>query len=99
MDLYIYKGDALYSDGKLSISIHQKETNKFVYIPYRTFHQRHTIENYVWGELKCYVRYNTEEKTSKNSKQYFILDFVILGVLAKLFQHITYSQRNKLLNT
>ena len=62
MDLFIYKGDAFYTEGKLSVSIHQKETNKFMYIPYRSFHQRHTIKNYVWGELKHYVRYNTEEK-------------------------------------
>ena len=32
MDLFIYKGDSFYLDGKLSISIHQKETNKFMYI-------------------------------------------------------------------
>ena len=30
MDLFIYKSDAFYTDGKLSISIHQKETNKFM---------------------------------------------------------------------
>ena len=46
MDLYIYKGDVFYSDGKLSISIHQKETNKFMCIPYRSNHQ-HTIKNSV----------------------------------------------------
>jgi len=62
MDLFIYKGKNFYEDGKLSVSIHQKETNKFMYIPYRSFHQRHTIKNYVWGELRRYVRYNTEEK-------------------------------------
>ena len=39
MDLFIYKSDAFYSDGKLSISIHQKETNKFIYIPHQSFHQ------------------------------------------------------------
>ena len=43
MDLYIYKGDAFYSDGKLSISIHKKETKKFMHIPYRSFHQRHNF--------------------------------------------------------
>ena len=43
-----YKGYEFYVDGKLSVSIHQKEANKFMYIPYRSFHQRHTIKNYVW---------------------------------------------------
>ena len=68
MDLFIYKVYELYVDGKLSVSIHQKEANKFMYIPLRSFHQRHTIKNYVWGELKHYVCYNTEEKKLKNSK-------------------------------
>ena len=30
-NLLIYKGDTFYSDGKLSISIHQKESNKFIF--------------------------------------------------------------------
>ena len=68
MDLFIHKVSSFYTDGKLSISIHQKETNKFMYIPYRSFHQRHTIKNYVWGELKRYVRYNTEEKKLQNTQ-------------------------------
>ena len=103
MDLFIFKGDAFNLDDKLSVSIHQKETNKFMYIPYRSFHQRHTIKNYVWGELKHYVRYNTEEKNFKKLRTRFYLRLRNRGfkkyVLTKLFQHITYSQRNKLLNT
>ena len=61
-DLFVYKSNSFYLDGKLSISIHQKETNKFLYIPFRSFHQKHTIKNIVWGKLKHYVRYNTEGK-------------------------------------
>jgi hypothetical protein len=103
MDLFIYKGDSFYRDGKLSISIHQKETNKFMYIPYRSFHQKHTIKNYVWGELKRYVRYNTEEKNFSKLKTRFFLRLRNRGfrkyVLIKLFQHVTYAQRNKLLNS
>ena len=47
MDLFIYKGNTFYMDGKLSVSLHQKETNKFMYIPFCSFHQHHTIKNYV----------------------------------------------------
>ena len=103
MDLVIYKSGSFYLDGKLSISIHQKETNKFMYIPFRSFHQRHTIKNFVWGELKRYVRFNTEEKIFKKLKTRFFLNLHNRGfrkfVLTELFQHVTYSQRNKLLNT
>ena len=101
MDLFIYKGKNFYEDGKLSVSIHQKETNKFMYIPYRSFHQRHTIKNYVWGELRRYVRYNTEEKNFKKLKVRFFLRLRNRGfrkyMLSKLFSKITYAQRDELL--
>ena len=101
MDLFIYKGKDFYEDGKLSVSIHQKETNKFMYIPYRSFHQRHTIKNYVWGELRRYVRYNTEEKNFKKLKVRFFLRLRNRGfrkyTLSKLFSKITYTQRDELL--
>ena len=103
MDLFIYKGNDFYEDGKFSVSIHQKETNKFMYIPYRSYHQRHSIKNYVWGELTRYVRYNTEEKNFKKLKTKFFLRLRNRGfkkyLLRKLFSKITYTQRNKLLNT
>ena len=57
-------------DGKLSISIHQKETTKFMNIPFRSFHQQHTIKNIVWGKLKRYVWYNTEEKIFKKNSDF-----------------------------
>ena len=101
MDLFIYKGYAFYEDGKLSVSIHQKETNKFMYIPYRSFHQKHSINNYVWGKLKRYVRYNTEEQNFRKLKTRFFVRLRNRGlrkcVLMKLFSKITYAQRNELL--
>ena len=74
-----------------------------MYIPYRSFHQRHSIKNYVWGELRRYVRYNTEEKNFKKLKTQFFLRLRNRGfkkyLLLKLFNKITYAQRNKLLKT
>jgi len=103
MDLYIYKGKDFYEDGKLSVSIHQKETNKYMYIPYRSDHQRHTIKNYVWGELKRYVRYNTEENNFKKLRMRFFLRLRNRGfkkyMLKRLFSKVTYAQRNELLKT
>ena len=103
MDLFIYKSNDFYEDGKFSVSIHEKETNKFMYIPYRSFHQKQTIKNYVWGELRRYVRYNTEEKNFKKLRIQFFLRLRNRGfkkyLLRKLFSKITYVQRNKLLNS
>ena len=72
-----------------------------MYIPYRSYHQRHTIKNYVWGELRRYVRYNTEEKNFKKLRVRFFLRLRNRGfrkyTLKKLFSKITYAQRNELL--
>ena len=72
-----------------------------MYISYRSFHQRHTIKNYVWGELRRYVRYNTEEKNFKKLKVRFFLRLRNRGfrkyMLSKLFSKITYAQRDELL--
>ena len=76
-----------------------------MYIPFRfvSFHQQHTIKNIVWGELKRYVRCNLEEKIFKKLRSRFFLSLRNNGfkkyIHTKLFQHVTYSQRDKLLNT
>ena len=72
-----------------------------MYIPYRSYHQRHTIKNYVWGELKRYVRYNTEENNFKKLRMRFFLRLRNRGfkkyMLKRLFSKVTYAQRNELL--
>ena len=62
MDLFIYKSNSFYLDGKLSISIHQKEISKFLYIPFRfvSFHQQHTIKNIVLGRALCALQFGWE---------------------------------------
>ena len=54
-----------------------------------------------WGER--YVRYNLEEKIFKNLRSRFLLSLRNNGIKkyihAKLFQHVTYLLRDKLLNT
>ena len=52
MDFYTFKGNNFYITGKLSIKVYQKPENRYMYIPYKCAHARHTIKNYVTGELK-----------------------------------------------
>ena len=53
MDLYIFKGNNFFITGKLSIKVYQKPENRYMYIPYKSAHPRHTIKNYVIGELRA----------------------------------------------
>ena len=50
-----------------------------MYITFWSFHQRHTIKNFVWGELKRYVRYNMEEKHFKSSERASLYVCVTVG--------------------
>ena len=73
MDLHIFKGEKNYNGGKLSIKVYQKLENKYMYIPYKSAHPRHTIKNYVIGELKRCVRINMEDLNFLKIKNRFFL--------------------------
>jgi len=73
MDLYIYKGYKFYSHGILDFRIFQKEINRYMYIPKKSGHISHTIKNYVLGELKRYIRYNSLKITFLKLEQSFFL--------------------------
>ena len=73
-----------------------------MYIPYKSAHPRHTIKNYVLGELKRYVRINTEELNYQKIKNSFFLRMRNRGfhknVLANWFSQVKYSNRAKFLD-
>ena len=57
------KGEKFFSTGILDFRIFQKEINRYMYIPSKSGHVTHTIKNYVLGELKRYIRYNSLKLT------------------------------------
>ena len=101
MDLHIFKGENFYNEGKLSIKVYQKPENKYMYIPYKSAHPRHTIKNYVIGELKRYVRINTEELNFLKIKNRFFLRMRNRGFkkykLSHWFSEVKFSSRAKFL--
>ena len=48
-----------FSSGFLDFKIFQNEINRYTYIPQKSGHIAHTIKNYVLGELKRYIRFNS----------------------------------------
>ena len=62
MDLFVFKGKSFLDNGKFEVSVFQKEENKYMYIPATSGHQTHTINNFIIGELRRYVRFNTIKK-------------------------------------
>ena len=101
MDLYIFKGINFHINGKLSIKIYQKPENRYMYIPFKSAHPRHTIKNYILGELKRYVRINTDELNFLKIRNSFFLRMRNRGFnkhkLSLWFSEIKYSSRAKYL--
>ena len=101
MDLYIFKGIDFHINGKLSIKVYQKPENRYMYIPIKSAHLRHTIKNYILGELKRYVRINTDELNFLKIRNNFFLRMRNRGFnkhkLSLWFSEIKYSSRAKYL--
>ena len=70
-----------------------------MYISYKSAHPRHTIKNYVTGELNRYVRINTEELNLLITKNSFFLRMHNRGfskiLLSHWFSEVKYSNRAK----
>ena len=68
---------------------------------YKSAHPRHTIKNYVTGELKRYVRINTEELNFLKIKNSFSLRMRNRGFsknkLSHWFSEVKYSNHAKFL--
>ena len=101
MDLFVFKGESFLENGIFDISVFQKEENKYMYIPASSGHQQHTINNFILGELRRYVRFNTIKKNFLKIKRKFFIRLRNRGYtkifLARLFSKIKFGSRNKLL--
>ena len=102
MDLYIYKRNKFYDNGFLDFKIHQKEINRYMYIPYKSGHVSHTIKNYVLGEIKRYIRFNSLKLTFLKIRTKLFSRLRNRGFkkvwLRKTFRLVQYEDRSKLLN-
>ena len=86
----------VYNGGKLSIKQFKKrKINIYKYIPYKSAHPRHTIKNYVIGELIRCVLINTEDLNFLKIKHRFFLRMRHRGFkknkLSHWFSEVKYS--------
>ena len=99
--IYINKGKNVHINGNLSIKFFQKPENKYMHIPFKSAHPRHTIKNYILGELKRYARINMEELNYLKIRNHFFLMMRNCGFnknkLSLWFSEIKYSLRAKYL--
>ena len=99
--IYIYKGEKFFSYGFLAFRIFQKQINRYMYIPRKSGHVSHTIKNYVLGELKRYIRYNSLKLSFLKIRTLFFSRLRNRGFkkiwLRKQFATLKYEDREKLM--
>ena len=72
-----------------------------MYIPAKSGHAKHTITNFIVGELKIYVRYNTLKRNFLKIRNKFFARLRNRGYekipLKRLFRRVKFGQRMELL--
>ena len=56
LDLVLYKGERFAATGRFDLKVHQKLLNKYLYIPFRSYHTIAMKKSFITTELKRYIR-------------------------------------------
>lgn len=101
MDLTITKvvdGD----QAKFVVSTYQKPHNRYLYIPYTSFHRPHVFKAFIKGELLRYAATNTTAAGFHHMRSLFYSRLLDRGypasVLDKLFQLVQHADRQAMLS-
>lgn len=96
LDLFLYKDWAF---STLQFSTFQKPLNKYLYIPYESFHPASNKKAFIKGELMRYARNSSTNLAYVNTREKFWKRLRVRGYpvrfLLPLFREIKYSNRRK----
>lgn len=95
LDTVVHKGHKFNSSHILDINVHQKATNKYLYIPKSSFHPPACFKSLIHGELLRYHRIASNEQEYLRVRNLFYLRLRARGYtkhfLAPLFNQIKWS--------
>jgi Reverse transcriptase (RNA-dependent DNA polymerase) len=101
LDVTITKGHRYKAKGILDISIHQKELNKYLYLPYHSYHTIAQKLGFIKGEAIRYVRLNSSKDKYDELLQLFIERLqrrgYPLNFIQKALKDIDYNKRTEYL--
>jgi hypothetical protein len=101
LDLEIFKGERFIASGCFDIRIHQKAMNKYLYIPFKSFHTTPMKHSFIYTELIRYIRNNNNVDDYVKVKWDFYRRLRERGYppafLMSTFQSIYYEDRPLLL--
>lgn len=97
LDLVIYKGPRFFSSGRFDVKLHQKRMNRYLYIPYRSYHTRASKASWIYTELTRYIRNNSDFANYVEVKSLFFDRLCDRGYpaafLHPIFDGVSYSDR------
>ena len=101
LDCVIYKGERFQTTGCFDIRVHQKITNKYIYIPYNSHHTIHNKKAWIKAELSRYIRNTSSHVEYIKLKIKFYNRLRERGYshkfLCSVLNTVAYSQRHLLL--
>lgn len=101
LDLHIFKGPRFARSGILDTSVHQKQLNAYLYLPYSSFHPPHSKGGLIVTELMRYVRNCSDIADYIDIKHTFYFRLRSRGYpvnfLRFFFNKVRYADRARLL--
>jgi hypothetical protein len=102
LDLYIFKGARFNLSALLDIKVHQKALNRYLYIPYSSYHPSSLKRSFIKTELIRYARNCSSKQDFLVIQEKFFERLVARGYpkkqLRAWFQQVDYNQRQALLD-
>eukprot|EP00455_Lapot_gusevi_P012915 TRINITY_DN1621_c0_g1_i1.p1 TRINITY_DN1621_c0_g1~~TRINITY_DN1621_c0_g1_i1.p1 ORF type:complete len:732 (+),score=48.12 TRINITY_DN1621_c0_g1_i1:349-2544(+) len=103
LDLTIFKGPRLATHHLLDVRAYQKPINRYLYIPFSSFHPKKVKANFVKNELQRYVRNTSVESDFLDIRRAFRQRLQARGYplvfLKPIFDSVSFADRPRLLKT
>lgn len=101
MDVRLYKGARFHAKGLLDMETYQKSLNKYLYVPFCSYHPIHCKKGFITSELKRYLIRSSDAHSFSTLRQLFYDRLRARGYpnrfLRPLFESVCFSARDTLL--
>ena len=72
LDITVYKGNRFAQSSLLDTRVFQKPMNKFLYIPYTSFHRKVTLTGFIGTEVRRFIRISSDELAFLDTLVFFV---------------------------
>ncbi|CAI7764815.1 unnamed protein product [Closterium sp. NIES-54] len=101
LDLSVFKGQRFQSSGTLDMKLFQKPMNRYLYLPFKSYHTRATKLGFIRSELQRFLLRSSSRPDFLNSRALFFARLRARGYpekfLLPIFKSVLFSDRGGLL--